>query len=131
MLLLPTTALPDGPAWLYELKLDGYRAIAFKRDRTVYLRSRNDKDFARQYPSVAEALTSLPGNTVVDGELVALDQDGRPSFTALQNHASPVASIVYYVFDVMLLEGRDVMAEPLGVRRELWRRRCCRHSRTP
>jgi len=71
MLLLRTDSLPDSPEWLYELKLDGYRAIAFKRDGTLYLRSRNDNDFNVRYPAVAKALTKLPENTVIDGEVVA------------------------------------------------------------
>lgn len=88
MLLLRTDSLPDSPQWLYELKLDGYRAIAFKRDGTVHLRSRNDNDFSVRYPGVIKALAKLPDNTVIDGEVVAFDQDGRPSFNALQNYGS-------------------------------------------
>src|ERR687890_76302 len=119
MLLLRTETLPDGPQWLYELKLDGYRAIAFKRDGTIHLRSRNDNDFSVRYPGVVMALAKLPDNTVIDGEVVAFDQDGRPSFNALQNYGSAPAPVIYYVFDVMVLAGRDVMREPLEKRREL------------
>src|SRR5215204_4260335 len=79
MLLLRTDTLPDSEQWLYELKLDGYRAIAFKRDGTVHLRSRNDNDFSVRYPGVVKALASIPDNSVIDGEVIALDQDGRPS----------------------------------------------------
>jgi ATP-dependent DNA ligase len=119
MLLLRTDALPDSERWLYELKLDGYRAIAFKRNGTIHLRSRNDNDFSRRYPSVVKGLARLPDNTVIDGEVVAFDDDGRPSFNALQNYGSAVAPVVYYVFDVMVFAGRDVMQEPLEKRREL------------
>ena len=119
MLLLRTDSLPSGEQWLYELKLDGYRAIAFKRNGVVHLRSRNDNDFNRRYPAVVEALGRLPENTVVDGEIVAFDQDGRPSFSALQNYGSAPAPVVHYVFDVMLLAGNDVTREPLEKRREL------------
>ena len=119
MLLLRTESLPDSPQWLYELKLDGYRAIAFKRSGTVHLRSRNDNDFSARYPGVVKALAALPDNTVIDGEIVAFDQDGRPSFNALQNYGSAAAPVVYYVFDVMVLAGRDVMREPLQKRRDL------------
>src|SRR5215831_11332795 len=69
MLLLPASKLPEGTAWTYELKLDGYRAIAFKSNGQVQLRSRNDNDFNRKYPAVAEALAALPDETVVDGEV--------------------------------------------------------------
>jgi DNA ligase D-like protein (predicted ligase) len=119
MLLLRTEALPSGDQWLYELKLDGFRAIAFKRDGTAHLRSRNNHDFSTRYPGVLKALAKLPNDTVIDGEILALDEDGRPSFNALQNFGSGAAAVVYYVFDVMILGGRDVMREPLDVRREL------------
>jgi DNA ligase D-like protein (predicted ligase) len=119
MLLLRTDALPAGDQWLYELKLDGFRAIAFKRDGMTQLRSRNNNDFSTRYPGVFKALEKLPDQTVIDGEILALDEDGRPSFNALQNFGSGAAAVVYYVFDVMILSGRDIRREPLDVRREL------------
>jgi len=118
MLLLPADTLPAGPIWTYELKLDGYRALGIKTGGMVRLRSRNDKDFNRNYPAITRALAALPDETVIDGEVVALDSDGRPSFNALQN-GSAGATIVYYVFDVLILGGRNVMGEPLAMRREL------------
>ena len=60
MLLRQTAKLPEGAQWLYELKLDGYRAIAFKSDGRVHLRSRNDKDFAARYSAIASTLSALP-----------------------------------------------------------------------
>ena len=119
MLLLRTDRLPDSDQWVYELKLDGYRAIAFKRDGAVHLRSRNDNDFSRRYPGVVKGLAKMPDNTVIDGEVIAFDDEGRPSFNALQNYGSAPAPVIYYVFDVMVLAGRDVMREPLERRREL------------
>src|SRR4029453_4403444 len=107
MLLLRSDTLPDDPArWSYQLKLDGYRAIAFKSDGKVHLRSRNDNDFSGRYRDVVRGLPNLPNETVIDGEVVALDEDGRPSFNLLQNY-SPGTPVVYYVFDVMTLAGRD------------------------
>jgi ATP-dependent DNA ligase len=94
--------------WTYELKLDGYRAIGVKTGGTVRLRSRNDKDFAQKYPGIARALAALPDDTVVDGEVVPLDEAGRPSFNALQNGATR-AAIFYYVFDVMILRDRNII----------------------
>jgi bifunctional non-homologous end joining protein LigD len=117
MLLLRTDSLPSGENWLYELKLDGYRAIAFKRNGVVCLRSRNDNDFNIRYPQVVAALKELPDNTVIDGEVVAFDEDGRPSFNALQNLGSSATPVMYYVFDVLVLAGRDLRREPLHKRR--------------
>jgi len=95
MLLLSAGALPEGPNVSYEVKLDGYRAIAIKSGGKVRLRSRhNDKDFNPRYPAVVRALATLPDDTVVDGEVVALDGAGRPSFNALQNEGSAGAAIV-------------------------------------
>src|SRR5689334_4940612 len=85
MLLTATDSLPSSRNWLVELKLDGYRAIAFKSRGKVYLRSRNDNDFAGRYKTVAAALDALPDETVIDGEIVAMDESGRPSFNRLQN----------------------------------------------
>ena len=119
MLLLRTDTLPSGDQWLYELKLDGYRAVAFKRNGVVSLRSRNDNDFNARYPAVVKALGTLPDDTVIDGEIVAFDQEGRPSFSALQNYGSAPAPVVYYVFDVLVLSGHDLKREPLQKRREV------------
>ena len=124
VLLLSTDRLPDDPAkWEYQLKLDGYRAIAFKTGNTLHLRSRNDNDFSRRYPAVLRGLAKLPDETVIDGEIVALDEDGRPSFNALQNSIGSETSVVFYVFDLIVLSGRDVSAEPLTARRALLERK--------
>ena len=74
---------PEGPEWRYELKLDGYRAIGFKTDGQALLWSRNGKDFVRRFPEIAKAIESLPEDTAIDGEIVALDADGKPSFALL------------------------------------------------
>src|SRR5580692_4774468 len=119
MLLLRTEKLPEGPEWLIDLKLDGYRAIAIKSGGKVQLRSRNDNDFSSRYPRIVKALASMPDETVIDGEVVALDEDGRPSFNALQNQGSAGVPLHFFIFDLLMLQGRDVMAEPLAKRREL------------
>src|SRR5687767_13043091 len=99
MLLLRADALPDDARWTYQLKLDGYRAIAFKAKGRLHLRSRNDKDFSLRYPAVINGLANLPDETVIDGEIVAFDEEGRPSFNALQNYGSSPGAVVLYVFD--------------------------------
>jgi bifunctional non-homologous end joining protein LigD len=119
MLLLRTDKLPEGSEWTYEIKLDGYRALAFKKARNVYLRSRKDNDFNARYPGIVEALAPLPNDTLIDGEIVALDDDGRPSFNTLQNYGSAGAPLHFYVFDLLVLEGRDVTNEALETRRRL------------
>ena len=117
MLLLKTETLPDDrKRWLYQLKLDGYRAVAFKSGGRLSLRSRNDKDFASRYPSVVAGLAKLPDDTVIDGEVVAFDEDGRPSFGALQNYGSSATPVIFYVFDLLMLSGKDTTRAPLEER---------------
>ena len=119
MLLLRTERLPEGPDVQYEIKFDGYRALAIKTGGKVNLRSRNDNDFNVRYPGIVKALAPMPDETVIDGEVVALDKDGRSSFNTLQIYGSAGAPMHFYIFDLLILEGRDVMGEPLVKRREL------------
>jgi len=111
--------LPEGADWLYEPKLDGYRALLFKDGAQIRIVSRNEKDLTPMYPGVAAAGLHLnAGQAVIDGEIVALAEDGRPSFQALQHRAShPKHLIVFYAFDVLYLSGRSLMSEPLEQRR--------------
>ena len=83
--------LREGPEWVYEIKLDGYRAIAVKSVNKVSLFSRRRKSFNQQYPYIVEALSDLPNGTVIDGEIVALDDSGRPQFNLLQNYRRDAA----------------------------------------
>jgi DNA polymerase LigD, ligase domain len=112
-------ALPEGDDWLYEVKLDGYRALILKDGARVQVRSRNDKDLA--YPSVVTAARRLNAQqAVIDGEIVAVDEQGRPSFQALQHRGShPKHRIVFYAFDLLHLNGRALVTEPLTKRRAL------------
>jgi bifunctional non-homologous end joining protein LigD len=107
--------LPDGDEWVYELKFDGYRALILKDHGRVEVRSRKNKDLTRMYPRVAAAGLKLNGDqAVVDGEIVALDVKGRPSFQALQHRAShPEHQLVYYAFDLLHLDGEDLTGQPL------------------
>jgi ATP-dependent DNA ligase len=123
MARLAVTSLPAGPAWKYELKLDGYRAVAFKTRNRVHLMSRNGKDFAQRYPALVHALEPLPNETVIDGEIVALDESGRPSFNLLQNFATREYTLVFYLFDLLILAGVELRNETLETRRTLLRTR--------
>ena len=108
---------PEGREWRYELKLDGFRAIGRKAGRTAQLWSRNQKNFARQFPIVVKGLAGLPDDTVIDGEVVALDEHGKPSFNFLQGFGNAQA-IVLYAFDLLMLRGKDVRLWPFDDRRE-------------
>src|SRR5688500_1263209 len=113
------TSLPEGDRWLYEVKFDGYRAIAIKDGARVDIRSRNNKDLASAYPTVLAAIKRLPVKAVaLDGEVVAVDSSGRPSFQALQHRSARTEHhIVYYAFDVLHIDGKDLTARPLDERR--------------
>jgi ATP-dependent DNA ligase len=115
----PVTKLIDGPRWLYEIKLDGYRAVAVKSNGHVSLFSRRRKSFDHHYPLIVEALAELPEGSVVDGEIVALDESGRPNFNLLQNFRSEASHIHYFVFDLLICQDRDLTRLPLSDRREL------------
>ena len=112
--------LPEGADWIYEVKLDGYRALLRKRDAEVTLRSRNDRDLSAAYPRVIAAGRKLQARTVLlDGEIVAVNRDGVPSFQALQHRgAHPDHTIVYYAFDVLHVDGENLTGLPLHERRE-------------
>jgi DNA ligase D-like protein (predicted ligase) len=117
---LPITRLPEGPEWSFEIKLDGYRALAVKAEK-VSLYSRRKKSFNSQYPYLVKALSDLPDETVVDGEIVSLDESGRPNFNLLQQFRSQASRIHYFIFDLLVCEGRDLTGLPLSERRELLR----------
>ncbi len=88
--------LPEGPEWSYEIKLDGYRAQALSETSGVQLLSRNGKDLGKRFPEVVAALArAIPHGSIVDGELVALDATGKPSFSLIQNSATSGATFVF------------------------------------
>jgi bifunctional non-homologous end joining protein LigD len=112
--------LPEGAEWLYELKLDGFRALLIKDSQPIRLRSRKDKDLASAYPTIAAAGRSINAEQVVlDGEIVVLDQHGRPSLNAVQHRGAllPQHQVVFYAFDMLHLNGRDLTGDPLHQRR--------------
>ncbi len=112
------SSLPEGSDWTYEVKLDGYRAIGVKTSETI-LYSRNHKNFNKRFPQIAAALADLPTDTVIDGEVVALDESGRPDFHHLQHFTAEASRIHYFVFDLLVFKGRDLTGLPLTERRKL------------
>jgi bifunctional non-homologous end joining protein LigD len=118
---LPVASLPDNSGWVYELKLDGFRGQGIRDKRGVHLLSRNGKDFSKKFPIVCAALKeALPLGTAVDGELVAFDESGQPSFNAIQN-ASAETNVVLFVFDVLVDRWKDVKHLALSERLPLLR----------
>ncbi len=111
-------SLPPGP-WRLEIKLDGYRAVAVINAGAVELWSRNHKPLTSDYPEITAALSPLKcRNAVLDGEIVALDEQGRTRFQLLQGRAlkAAAAPILYYVFDLLHLDGRSLLALPVEER---------------
>ncbi len=118
MYALAVQNLPNGPEWLYEVKFDGYRCLAGKDQKGVTLWSRRGNLFTKQFPLIARACERLPANTLLDGEIIALDQNGRISFNVLQHHRSQAQVLRFYAFDVLVLRGRNMMGIPLRKRRK-------------
>jgi ATP-dependent DNA ligase len=100
-------------------KFDGYRCLSGRDSTSVSLWSRRGNQFTDQFPTVAEACEHLPPDTLLDGELIALDKDGRVSFNILQHHRSQAQAILFYAFDVIIHRGRCLIPVPLETRREL------------
>jgi len=113
----------DDPDWVYEIKWDGYRAVAEIDHGRVDLYSRNGLLFNASYPIVVEHLSKLKISAVLDGEIVALNEDGTPSFQLLQQYSeNPNVPLVYYVFDLIRLNKRDITSQTLLERKEQLRK---------
>jgi len=108
----------DDKGWVFEIKWDGYRALAEKAG-DVRLVSRNHKVF-EQFPTIVEELKKIPGKWILDGEVVVLDKKGRSDFQLLQNYQrKKVSPPVFYVFDILFYQGKDLRGLPLMERREI------------
>ena len=112
-------ALPADEKWTIEIKFDGFRCIAVKCAQEVTLFSRHEKVLNRRFPGVVRAIASLEGDFVLDGELVALDSQGRPCFQILQNTVSHERPTYFYAFDLLNRDGELHLNLPLSRRREL------------
>ena len=118
MLAKLVSEVPESPDWQYEIKLDGYRALVVRRDGNVDVFSRCENRLNEKYPEIAKALEALPPDTVLDGEIVALDAKGRPDFNTLQNWKRG-KNLFFYAFDILAYNGRDVSRLPLRDRRRI------------
>jgi bifunctional non-homologous end joining protein LigD len=119
MLATLANELPRGDGWLHEVKWDGYRALAYVAGGNVELRSRKDNDLTERFPTVARALARAvkTPNCVLDGEVCALDEDGRATFSAMQQ-AKSGTTYLYVAFDVLEVEGEPLVDLPLTERRK-------------
>jgi bifunctional non-homologous end joining protein LigD len=113
----------DSADWLFEIKWDGYRAIAEINDSGNKLYSRNGLTFDKAYPKVFEGLKAINKNAIIDGEIVVFDENGKPNFQKLQNYQSrDKYAIQYFVFDILELEGKSLTNLPLIERKEILRK---------
>ena len=107
----------DDPEYLYEVKLDGYRIVAYKKKGEVILSSRAGLNYTDKYPSVAKKLEKFE-DVILDGEMVVLDEEGKPDFNALQKNTGE-KPLVFYAFDILWLKGYNLMDLPLSERKEI------------
>lgn len=113
----PVTDLPKEPGWSFEIKFDGFRCVVLKIGSKVTLYSRNQKSLNQRFPNLVPAFADLPGDFAMDGEVVALDEHGKPSFQLLQNNRSKALPALFYAFDLPNLGGTDLSSLPLEERR--------------
>jgi bifunctional non-homologous end joining protein LigD len=113
----------DSADWIFEIKWDGYRAIAETNAGGNRLYSRNGLTFDKAYPKVFESLKKIKKKVVIDGEIVVFDEKGKPNFQKLQNYRSnDKYTIQYYVFDIISLDGKNITNLPVTERKEMLRK---------
>jgi DNA ligase D-like protein (predicted ligase) len=128
---LAVEKLPQGERWTYEVKWDGYRTEAIKGRKTIGLYSDQGNSHLEKFPAIGFALKeNAVEKFVLDGEVVALNENGVPDFQELQNWRTTKLPIVYYVFDVLYLDSKDLLDLPLEKRREILKN-IARHFRDP
>ena len=110
----------DAPGWLYEIKWDGYRAVAYINKKSIELLSRNNKSFNKKFYPIHAELKKSGLNAVLDGEVIVADNKGMANFGNLQNWRSEAdGNLLFYVFDILWYEGRDLTQLPLSERKEI------------
>lgn len=119
MLATLTKTPINAPDYLYEIKWDGYRIIAYADGKKVRLDSRSALDYTKKYPPIVAALKSLKHKVVLDGEVVVFNEDGHPDFDSLQNYNGHNTLVTYCVFDILWLDGYSLMELPLTERKDI------------
>jgi bifunctional non-homologous end joining protein LigD len=116
-------SMPTG-SWIYEIKFDGYRALALRGSNQTRILSRNQKDLGKKFQTIADSIAALDvQDAVIDGEIVALDDKGRSSFQLLQDSemGEQRPPIVFYAFDLLRLNGKDLQVLPIEEERQSWK----------
>jgi bifunctional non-homologous end joining protein LigD len=119
MLCTLTKEIIDDPDYLYEVKWDGYRIVSFVKDGHVQMHSRSGLDYTKKYPNIAEAIQALGHDVILDGEVVVFNDEGNPDFDALQKYNGATTPIHYCVFDLLWMDGHNLMDFPLVDRKAL------------
>jgi DNA ligase D-like protein (predicted ligase) len=131
MLAKPVSELPSSRNWLYEFKLDGYRVLVMKQRGAVTLFSRRGNNLNTAFPRIVASLSFLTDDTIVDGELVVLDDHGKPSFAALHKHKFTPDALHFYAFDLIAYKGKDLRKLPLKDRRTVLEESALTRMRDP
>src|SRR5437762_4478038 len=131
MLAKAVDSLPTKGNWLYEVKLDGYRAMAVKKRGQVTLFSRRGNALNRRFPTLPDAFDFLPEDSILDSEIVVLENTGKPSFSALQNSLGRANALFFYAFDLLAYRGKDLRRLPLAERRALLEKYVLRNIKEP
>jgi bifunctional non-homologous end joining protein LigD len=112
--------VPSGEDYIHEVKFDGYRILAYAQKRDIVLKTRKGENYSLRYPPVVDALQKLNLNAVLDGEVIVTDEEGKHDFTLLQSYQrTRKGRIMYYVFDILWLNGYNLMKLPLMERKEI------------
>lgn len=110
----------DSEDWLFEVKWDGFRALAYINNGDVKLMSRNELSFNKKFPAIVDELKKIPGTAVLDGEIVVVDSKGKSQFQLIQNYKEKTeGTLCYYVFDILYKDGQDLRDHPLVERKEI------------
>lgn len=116
-----STQIPAGPDWLHEIKFDGYRTLTTVKNKTITFLTRNGLDWTKKYQALEKEFKNLKlDSTVFDGEIVALNEKGQSNFNDLQLalHDNDFSNVIYYLFDLLYLNGEDMRQQPLELRKQ-------------